>query len=123
MVSKSERYEVQGPEPGRCGMSEEPMELSSKHRAYLRALAHHVKASQHVGKDGITESTLSALRDAFNQRELIKVKIHESSPQSAREAGRAFAEHVDGVAHVQTIGRTVVLYRRHPEKPVIELPQ
>jgi RNA-binding protein len=103
-------------------MTENSSELSSKQRAHLRSLAHHLKASQHIGKEGVTEAAIAAVRDAFNQRELIKVKVQESSPQSAQEAGATFAGSLPGVAHVQTIGRTVVLYRRHPEKPEIQLP-
>lgn len=55
-------------------------------------------------------------------RELLKVKVLESAPQSARETGDALAERVEGAQVAQTIGRTVVLYRRHPEKPGIRLP-
>ncbi|MEX2582909.1 MAG: YhbY family RNA-binding protein [Gemmatimonadota bacterium] len=99
------------------------MPLNSKQRTHLRSLAHHLKPSQHVGKEGLSEAALGAVGDAFNQRELIKVKIHEASPQPARDAGPIFVERLPGVEHVQTIGRTVVLYRRHPEKPEIELPR
>lgn len=97
------------------------MSLTSKQRAELRSLAHHLKPLLHIGKEGVTESTLGAVADAFNTRELLKVKIQEAAPLTAAEAGAAFAERVPGVEHVQTIGRTVVLYRRHPENPEIRL--
>jgi RNA-binding protein len=97
--------------------------LTAKQRAHLRALAHHLKPVLQVGKEGVTDATVRAVADAFNTRELLKVKVQEAAPQSAREAGALFAEQIGGVEHVQTIGRTVVLYREHPEKPEIQLPR
>lgn len=93
------------------------MELSSKDRAELRSQAHHLKPVHHVGKEGVTEATLQAIGEAFNTRELLKVKIQEAAPLTARDAGALFAERIPGVHHVQTIGRTVVLYRREEERP------
>jgi RNA-binding protein len=99
------------------------MPLNPKQRAHLRSLAHHLKPIQQVGKEGITDTVVRTVRDAFNTRELLKLKIQEAAPLSAREAGGTLAERLEGVEHVQTIGRTIVLYRRHPEKPEIRLPE
>ena len=97
------------------------MTLTPRQRAQLRSLAHPLKPIFHIGKDGITETALRSLHEAFNGRELLKVKVQGGSPVSAAEAGAAIAERLPDVNHVQTIGRTVVLYRRHPERPEIEL--
>lgn len=86
-------------------------------------MAHHLKPAHHIGKEGVTDPGIAAISDAFNHRELLKVKVREGSPQGAKEAGALLAERLEGVQHVQTIGRTVVLYRRHPERPQIELPE
>jgi RNA-binding protein len=99
------------------------MPLTPKQRAHLRSLAHHLKAMHYVGKEGMTDAGLSAITDAFSTRELIKVKVQESAPISAKEAGGVFTDKLPEVEHVQTIGRTVVLYRKHPEKPEIQLPR
>lgn len=97
------------------------MELSPRQRAQLRSLAHPLKPVFHIGKDGITETSLRSLQEAFNGRELLKVKVQAAAPLTAAEAGAELASRLDDVHHVQTIGRTVVLYRRHPERPEIEL--
>ncbi|HET7274152.1 MAG TPA: YhbY family RNA-binding protein [Longimicrobiaceae bacterium] len=97
------------------------MTLSAKQRAELRSLAHHLKAIHHVGKEGITPATISALGDAFNKRELVKIKVQDSAPLTAAEAGPLLAAEIPGATHVQTIGKTVVLYRPHPEKPEINV--
>lgn len=90
------------------------MPLDPRQRATLRSQAHSLKPVHHIGREGITEAGLAAIEEAFHQRELIKVKVQESSPQSAREAGPILAERISGVEHVQTIGRTVVLFRPGP---------
>lgn len=97
--------------------------LNAKQRAHLRSLAHHLKAIHQIGKEGITEAGLAAIGDAFSTRELIKVKIQEAAPITARDAGGVLTERLPDVEHVQTICRTVVLYRKHPEKPEIQLPK
>lgn len=99
------------------------MELRSKQRAHLRSLAHHLKPIHHVGKEGVDESTAQGIATAFNTRELIKVKVLDTAPESAKDSGRALAELIPGAHLVQVIGRTVVLYRPHPDKPEIRLPQ
>lgn len=96
--------------------------LNSKQRAHLRSLAHHLKPIAHIGKEGVTDAVVSDITDAFNTRELLKVKVQEAAPLDVREAGAELAERLDGAHLVQTIGRTAVLYRPHPERPEIRLP-
>jgi RNA-binding protein len=97
-------------------------ELTSKQRAFLRSLAHPLKPILQIGKEGVTDEVASSAVEAFQNRELLKVKVLESAPLSAREAASELSERVDGAHVVQVIGRTVALYRRHPENPEIRLP-
>lgn len=70
-----------------------------------------------VGKDGVTERAVAAVRDAFNTRELLKVKVLDSAPVDAREAGETLVAGIEGSHVAQVIGRTVVLYRPDPDDP------
>jgi RNA-binding protein len=97
-------------------------ELKPKQRAFLRSKAHPLKPILQIGKDGVTHAVLQTITDAFHARELIKVRALESSPDPARQVGATIAEQLPGVHVVQVIGRTLVLYRRHPEKPELQLP-
>ena len=97
--------------------------LTSKQRAYLRKLAHHLKPVVFVGSDGITPSVLGSMAEAFNTRELLKIKLQESAPLSVREAADRLTEGVEGSHSVQIIGRTIVLFRADPENPEIRLPR
>jgi HrpA-like RNA helicase len=51
--------------------------LTSKQRAHLRKLAHSLKPVVLVGTDGVTDAVLASILDAFNTRELLKVKLQE----------------------------------------------
>lgn len=100
----------------------ESVPLTPKQRAYLRSLAHHLKPVFYVGKEGITDAAIQAIRDTFNTRELLKVKVQEAAPLGVRDGAESLAREVVATV-VQTIGRTAVLYRRHPTKPEIKLPK
>lgn len=96
--------------------------LTSKQRAYLRGLANTMDAIVHVGKSGMADTIVKQADDALTARELIKGKVLETAPKTVREVADALAQAV-GAEVVMTIGRTFVLYRRHPEEPVIMLPR
>ena len=97
--------------------------LTSRQRAHLRSLANRLKPVVQIGAGGLTETAVQGIRQAFNTRELLKVRVLESAPEGARATADAIAARMDGVHVAQTIGRTVVLFRRHPDKPEIQLPE
>lgn len=97
-------------------------DLTSKQRAHLRSLAHALKPILQVGSEGVTDALLRSVEEAFNTRELMKVKVLQSAPERPRETADRIVAGLQGVHVVQTIGRTIVLYRKHPEEPEIRLP-
>lgn len=96
--------------------------MTSKQRAYLRGLANGLEAIVHVGKGGVSDAMIKQADDALTARELIKGKVLETAPISSRDAAEEMAAAVNAQV-VQVIGRVFVLYRRNPEKPIIELPK
>lgn len=98
------------------------MAITPKQRAHLKSLAHHLKPVVYVGKEGVSESTVRSIEEALNTRELIKVRVQEAAPDDVRGTAAEIGERMEDVVVVQTIGRVAVLYRRHPEKPEIQLP-
>ncbi|CAN5888704.1 YhbY family RNA-binding protein [soil metagenome] len=96
--------------------------LTARQRAHLKTLAHPLKPIMQIGKDGLTDAVARTVEDAFHTRELLKIKVLEAAPAGAREIGDALAGALGGVHLVQVIGRTLVLYRRHADKPEIVLP-
>ena len=97
-------------------------ELTSRQRAILRSLAHSLKPVTQIGKDGVTGSVAKTVGDALNTRELLKVRVLETAPADAAEIGEELARQIDGAHLVQVIGRTLVLFRRHPTDPQVTLP-
>lgn len=97
------------------------MALTGNQRRYLRGLAHHRDAIVQVGHQGVTEGVVRQLAQALNDHELVKVRLAQAVDD---RAGAVQALGAGAKADlVQLLGRTVVLYRRHPKKPVIELPR
>lgn len=96
--------------------------MTSKQRAHLRGLAHRLKPVVRVGGDGVSEAFLAALAEAFNTRELLKVKVLEGAPVDARAAADEITTRLPGIEVPQVIGRTIVLYRPFPDEPRIRLP-
>ena len=97
--------------------------LTSKQRAHLRSLANRLKPVVLVGADRVSETLLGSTLDAFNTRELLKVKAQEAAPAHIRDIATEIATRLEDVHVVQTIGRTAVLYRPHPDAPEIGLPK
>lgn len=96
--------------------------MTSKQRAYLRSLANPLQPIVHVGKGGMVDTIVKQADDALTARELVKGKVLETAPETAREAAEALALAVNAQV-VQVIGRVFVLYRPHPEEPKIVLPR
>jgi RNA-binding protein len=95
--------------------------LNGKQRRALRALGHHLDPVVQLGKEGVTPALLEAVEQALDDHELIKLKVGESSPIDRHEAADEISRET-GAEIAQVLGRTILLFRRHPEEPKIELP-
>lgn len=99
------------------------MNLTTKQRAYLRSLAQTLRPQVHVGHGGFSEGQITALEDLFRGRELVKVRILQSSEEDPKELAARMAGETEAEV-VGVVGRTFVLYRPNPElKERIELPE
>ena len=83
--------------------------LTSKQRAILRAQANALTPVFQVGKGEIDETLIKSTADCLAARELIKMKVLETSMYSAKEAANILAEET-GADVVQVIGSKFVLY-------------
>ncbi|MBQ7089308.1 MAG: ribosome assembly RNA-binding protein YhbY [Clostridia bacterium] len=96
--------------------------MTSKQRAYLRGLANTMEPILHAGKGGISDAMIKQADDALEARELIKGKVLETAPASAREVAEEIAAKVNAEV-VQVIGRTFVLFRQKEKDSQIKLPR
>lgn len=95
--------------------------ITSKQRAALRSMANSIETILQVGKGGVGEALVRQTEDALRARELIKMRVLETAPLSAREAAQKLAAAADADI-VQVIGSRFVLYRKNEDNPRIELP-
>lgn len=89
------------------------MTMTGKERAALRSECNRLRATVHVGQEGLTASLAQALDEALRARELVKVQLTKSAEVSAKEAANTLAKRVRAEV-IQTIGRTATLYRHNP---------
>ncbi len=98
------------------------MSLTGRQRRFLRAEAHALNPVVMVGKEGLSETVLSAVREALLAHELIKVRLLDTAPLPRQE----LADQLPLLVKAELaglIGRVLVLYKRHPHKPKLELPR
>lgn len=88
--------------------------LSSKARAALRAEAHHLAVTVHVGHQGLTDAVRQSIDDAIRTRELVKIQFSRNDDVSVKDAANDLARAMSADV-VQVIGRTATLYRENPE--------
>lgn len=94
--------------------------LNSRQRAQLRGMANGYDTILQIGKGGISEQTLKQVNDALEARELIKLRVLETSPLTSREAANEIAEKTSADV-VQVIGSKFVLYRESTDNKQIVL--
>ena len=92
--------------------------LTSKQRAYLRAMANSIETILMVGKGGISDDIVKQANDALKARELIKGKVLETAPHSPRDTAEKTKSDV-----IQVIGTKFILYRKNQQDPKIVLPK
>jgi RNA-binding protein len=88
--------------------------MKGSERAELRAEAHHLDPTVHVGQHGLTPTLIASLDDALRTRELVKVKLGNKDDVKPRDTANALALATNS-AVVQVIGRTTTLFRENPD--------
>ena len=85
----------------------------------LRRIAHHLDPVVTVAERGVSDAVCAETDRALTDHELIKVRMREPDDKKAMAAQLAADTKA---ALCGLVGHTVILYRAHPEEPVIELP-
>ena len=88
--------------------------MKGRERAELRAEAHHLSPSVHVGQHGLTPSVIGSLDDALRTRELVKVKLGNKDEVKPKDVANSLALATNS-AVVQVIGRTATLFRENAD--------
>ena len=96
--------------------------MTSKQRSYLKGLAMNIDPIFQVGKGSVTPEYTDAIRDAFNNKELIKISVLKNCLDDPRAIAEVLADRT-GSSVVQVIGKKIVLYKPDKNNPKIMLPK
>ncbi|MGN0383139.1 MAG: ribosome assembly RNA-binding protein YhbY [Eubacterium sp.] len=96
--------------------------MNSKQRAYLKKLSSTMDPIFQVGKSGVSPELTSAVSEALEARELIKLNVLKNCFDDCRQIAETIAARTNSeVVHV--IGRKIVLYKFNKDDPKIILPK
>ncbi|MGC4019631.1 MAG: ribosome assembly RNA-binding protein YhbY [Muricomes sp.] len=96
--------------------------MTTKQRAYLKSLAMTMEPIFQVGKSSITPNLTTAISEALDARQLIKVSVLQNCGDDPKELAVLISERTHSQV-VQVIGKKIVLYREgKDDKKKIVLP-
>jgi len=93
-------------------------DLTNPQRRQLKALGHALDPVLMVGHRGYSENLIENFNAQILAHELIKVKVHDLDEMDA------IAEQIHeatGAQLAQKIGKMLLFYKAHPDKPKISL--
>lgn len=96
--------------------------LSQSQIKHLKALGHSLKPLVMLGQSGLTEGVVNETQSTLEHHELIKVRLVGEDRDEREALAESLAEQ-SGAQIVQRIGHIVLLFKRNPKKPKIELPK
>lgn len=96
--------------------------MTSKQRAYLMGLASTLDPIFQVGKSSLTPEVTTAVLEAFNNRELIKIAVLKNCFDDPREIAEMLAERTRSQV-VKVIGKKIILYKENKDNKKIFLPE
>ena len=98
------------------------MPLSKNQLKFLRGLCHDLKPVVMLGQKGLTEAVLNELDIALDHHELVKIKLSVDDREARKQIIEEICMHTRAEP-VQSIGKTVSVYRANSKEPVIHLPK
>ena len=85
--------------------------MTSKQRAYLKSLAMNIEPIFNIGKSSLTDEILSAITEALEARELIKIGVLKNCIDDPNAIAANTRSEV-----VQVIGKKIVIYKQADNK-------
>ena len=94
--------------------------LNSAQKRQLKGLASTLKVKYQLGKNEITNTAINMFENALVAHELIKIDVMKGVETSKMELALDLSSKLNAEI-VQVIGNVIVLYRRNPKNPKIQL--
>jgi len=96
--------------------------LSKKQAKFLRAKCHSLKAVIMLGQKGLTEEVLNEIDLALTHHELVKIKLSVDDRDLRKQMIADICAKSQS-QEVQSIGKTLSIYRLNSDEAIIELPK
>ena len=93
-----------------------PLQLTTTERRALKARAHALEPTVHVGSGGLTEAVVGEISRNLAAHELIKIRILGDDREARETILQRICDELDA-APVQHIGKILVIYRPAPDAP------
>lgn len=94
--------------------------LNSAQKRQLKGLASTLKVKYQLGKNEITNTAINMFENALVAHELIKIDVMKGVETSKMELALDLSSKLNAEI-VQVIGNVIILYRRNPKNPKIQL--
>lgn len=94
--------------------------LTNKQKNQLKSISNGLDCKYQVGKSSITDNLICMLDKALIAKELIKVEVNNNLNVPILEIAYDLSSKLNAEI-IQIIGRTLLLYRKNKDKPVIKL--
>ncbi len=94
------------------------MKLTSKQKAQIRKEANKIKASFQIGAQEVHRSNILAIRESFNTKEILKVKVNRANKEDkniTKELASLLEKEIAGSQVAGIVGTTIILYREHED--------
>lgn len=98
------------------------MSLSKNQIKFLRSKSHDLKPVVMLGQKGLTEAVLNELEIALGHHELVKIKLSVDDRDARKQLIEKICSHCQA-EDVQSIGKTLTIYRANLDKAIIILPR
>lgn len=94
--------------------------LTNTQKKQLKGIASTIKVKYQLGKNEISSTVLDMFEKAIVAHELIKIDVMKAVAEDKMQLALDLASKLKAEI-VQVIGNSIVLYRRNPKNPKIQL--
>lgn len=84
--------------------------ITSKQRSALKAIAQNLKVTMQIGKEGVSEASLTQLGELLFHKEIVKINVLKNCEYTAKELINDLAEKLNAEP-VIAVGNKIVLYK------------
>lgn len=91
-----------------------PLQLTTTERRALKARAHALEPTVHIGNGGLTEAVAGEIARNLAAHELIKIRVLGDDREARETILQRVCDELDATP-VQHIGKILVIYRPAPE--------